>query len=78
MKEFSPFEIRDAKGNIIYIENSKGFWEKREYDTNSKEVYFENSIGIIEDNRTKPVKEYSMDEIANKLGIPVEQLKIKK
>ena len=44
---------------------------------NDNLVYFEYSTGYIVDNRPK-VKEFSMDEIAKALGIPVEQLKIKK
>jgi len=73
-----PFEIKDSNGNCIYSEDLMGYWIKREYDTNGKEVYFENSHGTIENNRPKPVKEYSMDDIAKAMGISVEQLKIKK
>jgi hypothetical protein len=68
----------DANGNEVYYENSHGDWCKREYDANGKEVYFEDSNGYIRDNRPKPVKEFTMDEIAKVMGIPVEQLKIKK
>ena len=67
----------DANGNQIYYEHSGGYWVKREYDANNKEVYYEDSKGDIVDNRTK-VKEFSMDEIAKAMGIPVDQLKIKK
>ena len=68
----------DANGKKVYWEISSGYWFKSEYDSNGKEVYWENSDGGIRDNRPKPVKEYSMDEIAAKFGISVEQLKIKK
>ena len=68
----------DANGNRIYFEDSNGYWIKREYDANGNKVYYENSKGIIEDNRPKPMKEFSMDEIATKFGIPVNELKIKK
>ena len=62
----------------VYYEDSTGYWEKREYDTNGNCIYYEDSKGDIVDNRPKPVKEYSMDEIAKVMGIPVEQLKIRK
>jgi hypothetical protein len=67
----------DTNGNEIYSENSNGFWIKREYDANGNEIYYENSDGIITDNRPKIV-ELTLDEIAAKLGINVNQLKIKK
>jgi hypothetical protein len=41
-----PYEIKDAQGNIIYSEASKGYWEKREYNANGKETYFDNSNGL--------------------------------
>ena len=67
----------DANGNQVYYEYSNGYWWKREYDANGNQVYSEDSNGDIRDNRPK-VKEFSMDEIAAKLGIPVNELKIKK
>ena len=98
VKDF-PFEIKDKNGNVIYTENSKGYWVKREfdsngnriyfensdgywvkyeYDSNGNRIYFENNCGKIIDNRPKPVMELTLDEIAIKFNIPVEQLKIKK
>ncbi len=44
IKEF-PFSIKDSNGNMIYYENSDGFWEKREYDSKGNQIYFENSNG---------------------------------
>ena len=76
VKEF-PFEIKDKKGNIIYYEISNGYWSKREYDQNGNTIYYEDSEGVIVDNRPKVV-ELTLDEIAAKLNIPVELLKIKK
>lgn len=67
----------DSKGNKIYFENNDGSWAKREYDSKDNEIYFENSDGTIVDNRPKTV-ELSMDEIASKFGIDVNNLKIKK
>jgi len=67
----------DQNGNEIYFENSKGFWEKREYDHNGKIIYVEMSNGYIRDNRPKVV-ELTIDQIAEKLNIDVNLLKIKK
>ena len=52
------------------------FWYVKEYDTNGKEVYFENSKGKIRNNR--PKTEYTLLEIAQIIGIPIEKLKILK
>ena len=66
----------DANGKKIYGEHSDGCWWKSEFDANGKEIYFENSDGVIRDNRPKPV-ELTLEQIADKLGINVSQLKIK-
>jgi len=42
VKKF-PFEIKDENGNVIYRENSTGYWFTREYDSNGKVIYFESS-----------------------------------
>ena len=39
-------EIIDKNGNLIYYEDSTGFWTKREYDSQSNQIYFENSKGF--------------------------------
>ncbi len=38
-----PFEIKDANGKLIYIEESAGFWSKYEYDANGYCIYYESS-----------------------------------
>jgi len=48
-----PFTIKDKNGNVIYCENSDGYWYKSEYDSNGNEIYFEDSVGYIVDNRPK-------------------------
>ncbi len=40
-----PFTIKNQNGNIIYWEDSEGFWEKREYDAQGNQIYYENSEG---------------------------------
>jgi hypothetical protein len=40
-----PIEIKDAGGNVTYFENSNGYWEKYESDTNGYATYYENSRG---------------------------------
>ena len=67
----------DSNGYLIYYENSDGFWTKWEYDSNGNQIYYENSNGKIVDRRPKDIV-LSMDEIAQRLNIPVSQLKIKK
>ena len=67
----------DSNGKVGYYENSDGYWHKCEYDSNGNVIYFENSHSNVLDNRTKQV-ELTLDEIANKFGINVSQLKIKK
>jgi len=69
--------VYDQNGNQIYFEYSNGYWEKFEYDQNDNQIYYENSTGYIEDNRPKVV-ELTLDEIAEKLNIDVNLLKIKK
>ena len=66
----------DANGKVIYYENSTGFWQEYERDANGKEIYYEDSDGVIRDNRPKPV-ELTLEQIADKFGINVSQLRIK-
>ena len=40
-----PFNIKDDKGNEIYLEYSHGYWRKSQYDEKGNEVYFEDSNG---------------------------------
>jgi hypothetical protein len=42
VKDF-PFIIKDKNGNVIYYENSNGFWIKREYNSDGDVIYYENS-----------------------------------
>ena len=72
---WSKYEY-DADGNEIHYKDSDGYWSKYEYDVNGKQIYYEDSKGNIIDNRPKTV-EVTLEEIAKKLGIKVEQLRIK-
>ena len=67
----------DSPGNEIYYENSNGFWTKQEYDSNGNEIYHEESNGYIRDNRPKVI-ELTLEDIANKFGTTVNNIKIKK
>jgi len=40
------FEVRDEKGNMIYLEDSNGYWDKWKYDKEGNMTYFENSGGF--------------------------------
>jgi hypothetical protein len=51
IKKF-PFTIKNADGNRIYYEDSTGYWVKQEY-AEGKIIRWENSDGLIEDNRPK-------------------------
>ena len=65
----------DSKGNEIYWEDNTGDWIKTEYDSKGNEIYREDSTGYKSDKR---VIELTLDQIAEKFGIEVSQLKIKK
>jgi hypothetical protein len=76
IKDF-PFIINDKDGNTIYQENSNGRWIKREWIVNG--IYYEDSTGTtryIIDKRPKQV-EMTLQQIADKMGINVTQLRIK-
>jgi len=45
IKDF-PLEINDNNGNLIYLEDSDGFWSKHEYDGAGNVIYIENSDGF--------------------------------
>ena len=47
IKEF-PFEIRDGKGNLIYIEFENGLWSRWENNEKGWLIYYEGSGGIWE------------------------------
>jgi hypothetical protein len=38
-------EIKDKIGNLFYFEDSNGYWEKWERDSEGKPIYFEDSNG---------------------------------
>ena len=45
--------IRNKNNKLIYFEDSNRFWKKWEYDSEGNVIYFEDSTGIIKDNRPK-------------------------
>jgi len=66
----------DKIGNQTYFEDST-YWSKRESDSNGCEIYLEDSTsGVITDDRPKVT--FTIKEIAEKLGIDVKTLQIKK
>ena len=74
VKDF-PFEIKDKNNNLIYWEDSEGYWCKREFDSNCNRIYCEYSDGEIIDNRPKSTPEFTMEELIAKVGF---EFKIKK
>ena len=43
-----PYIELDSKNNIIYWEDSTGYWEMWEHDELDREIYWEDSIGYWE------------------------------
>jgi hypothetical protein len=43
-KSNGDLRIKDKNGNLIYFENAGG-WDRREYNSEKKLIYFENSEG---------------------------------
>ena len=70
IKEF-PFEIRDSNGKEIYAENSYGYWIKYEYDSVGQVIYYEQSDGLIVDNRPKTDVQKAID-LLTKEGLIVD------
>jgi hypothetical protein len=66
----------DQDGKEIYSEESNGYWSKNEYNQNGKLIYCEDSNGTIIDERPKII-ELTLEEIADKLGLNVENIRIK-
>jgi len=48
--------IRDKNGAPIYIELTNGFWAKFIRDSQANIIYYEDSDGVITDNRTPEIK----------------------
>jgi hypothetical protein len=46
IKKF-PFSIKDDDENEIYYEDSGGYWQKWQYNSNGNPIYFEDSDGVI-------------------------------
>jgi hypothetical protein len=38
-----PFKIKHSNGKLTYLENSNGFWERREFDAGGNTIYYESS-----------------------------------
>jgi len=51
--------IKDKNGDNVYFEYLNGYWVKREFDSEGKVIYLENSCGYIEDNRTPEIIEHN-------------------
>ena len=62
-------EIKDKNGKEIYWEDSDRYWTKHEYDSQGNQIYFEDSGGLIIDNRPKPCenKEIVIEGVKYKL-----------
>ena len=52
VKDWGRYEY-DSNGNPTYCKYSTEWWYKSEYDSNGNRIYYENSDGLIKDNRPK-------------------------
>ena len=50
---YSHNVILDENGNNIYMEDSEGYWSRREYDKRDNPIYYENSDGYWEKKEYK-------------------------
>ena len=64
---------RNSKG-VIYHEDSNKYWAKWERDSEGNQIYFEDSDGIIVDNRPKPLEIEVTTTKTYKVGDSVECL----
>jgi hypothetical protein len=62
---------------IVYKEEADNSWERWQYSKEGKLEFYENSKGETKDY-TKEEIVVSMEEVAQKMGIPVERLRIKR
>jgi hypothetical protein len=76
VKDF-PFEIKDKNSKLIYREVSNGSWFKRECDDQGNRIRYEDSNGVIVDERPKPMIELTLEDIAEMKGVSVSQIRIK-
>jgi len=44
-------EIMDNNGYVIYLEDSCGYWVRKQFDSKGKLIYHEDSSGYIKDKR---------------------------
>jgi hypothetical protein len=58
-KTNGDLQIKDKNDVLLYYENSDGYWEKAEFDSQGKVIYYEDSKGRIEDDRTPEVIEHN-------------------
>lgn len=59
---------------VIYHEESNKYWAKWEYDSEGNQIYFEDSNGVIIDNRPKPLEIEVTTTKTYKVGDSVECL----
>jgi hypothetical protein len=52
-------KINNKTGKTIYWEDFSGWWGRWQYDSKGELIYFEDSKGVIIDNRTPEVIEHN-------------------
>jgi hypothetical protein len=81
-----PLVTKDSKGNVVHTKDSDGYENWREYDENNNFIHYKDSFGSeawydSRGNRiSNPnlVTEVTLEDIAEKFGVSVKSLKIKK
>ena len=70
-----PLRLYDSNGNMTYYEDSTYHWYRWEFDADRNLTYCEDSDGYTKGTPNRV--EFTMEELSEKLGVPLAQLKIK-
>ena len=67
-----PIEIRDAKGNVTYLEDNGGFCCRWKHDSKGNQTYYENSDGYWYrcERDAKGIATYFENSSGSKRGTP--------
>ena len=58
-KANGSLKIVNKNGALLYYEYLDGYWDKREYDSEGCRIYYEDSKGLIMDNRPPQIIEHN-------------------
>jgi hypothetical protein len=63
-----PFDIKDERGNLIYLEFENQYWSKYKFDKEGKQIYYENSKGEIKGDYPKTVQQANSGSMCQHKG----------